>query len=103
MRTPAITRRIKGHTARVLCFDLTAMKTCEKAISIPKAYDSNTETRTKYVEKYFKDSVNIKFLAIQSWDVVDKLVGMKYDDFLRYAVELDENRRFPDGSDADET
>lgn len=102
-RTPAITRHVQGHTANVLEFDLSAMATATRSITIPKAYDTNEDTRLKYIEKWYKGAVNVKFLAVQSWEVVDRIVGMKYEDFLKYAVELDEKRRFPDGSDADDT
>lgn len=101
MRTPAVTRNIKVTSAKVLEFDLEAMQTVTREIVIPAQYSSTKEAREKYLERCYKSVVNRKFLKVESYSTIEQLYGLKLEDFIKYAVPLTEDRKFPDGSDAE--
>ena len=101
-RQAAITRNIKGVKALYTRFDLVGMKVEEHIEkTIPNTVGKTTEAVIKYLEKCYKDSVNYKFLKLEKTETVEVLVGMKLEDFLKYAVELTPDRKFPDGTAAD--
>ena len=93
---------VKGTKAIYSRFNLQTMELEQgQEMVIPAVVGRTTEAVTKYLEKAYKDAVSHKFLMLEKIEKYDVLLGMKLEDFIKYAVPLDENRRFPDGTEAD--
>lgn len=103
-RTQAVTRMVKGTKARYARFNLTSKALEEGLVTvIPASVGRTEEAVKKYLEKAYKDSTSHRFLYIEAIETYDVLMGMKLEDFVKYAVPLDENRRFPDGTETDDS
>lgn len=102
-RRQAVTRNVKGTEAHYLAFNLETMEAVELFKTIPAAVGRTESAVAKYLERVYKDSVNFKFLKVIDLKSIDVLYGMYLEDFIKYAVPLTADRKFPDGSSADDS
>ena len=100
-RVAAVTRNVKVVCATVLQFNLESMQVENRDVTIPQPYCNTAEGREKYIQRIYKDVVSHKYLKTLTTRTIEQLYGLKMDDFLRYAVPLTADRKFPDGSDAE--
>ena len=93
MRKPMITRRIYATEVTVMAVNLQTAEVFNSTISVARVY-KDKDKLFKVVQKSF-DNEEQKAVQIVDTKVIDKLIGMTEEDFLRNGVELDSTTRKP--------
>lgn len=83
-----ITRTIKVTKCEVTYFDLEINEVRADEIEIV-----GTPTDNEIEKQFNNENPNCKFIKLANVEVTEKLYGIREDEFLLYAVELDENRK----------
>ena len=90
-RKPMITRGFKLTKVNVICMDIEKGESFNKDVLIPRMVTDNKKLR-KLVDEIVNTDT-IKTVHIVDVQTECKLYGMTESDFIKYATELDENRK----------
>lgn len=90
-RKPMVTRTIASTKVTVLCLNLITCEPETKAFELAGTYKGDKEI-LKAVEELI-NSAEEKAVHVTSTETVEKVYGLSEQDFIKYADELDENRK----------
>lgn len=92
-----VTRTTKFTEVTVMTVNKQTAEVENRVISLPKTFKKDKALHTAIQEALSKESADLKFVDVVDKTEVEKLLGMKDDEFSLYAVELDPKTRKPLG------
>ena len=91
MREQMITRTINATQVTILAVELDTAETFNETLVVPRVYKDDKKLE-RVVSKMFDDETR-KAVHIVDKKVINKLMGMTEEDFIKNAVELDKETR----------
>lgn len=99
-RKPMVTRTFTTYVYECIAMDLSTMSVSNVLVELARKPEKKEKLELEL--KANLEDKGLKYVAFTSETTRDRLLGMTEQDFLRYAVELDQETRRPLGEESSE-